>query len=84
MLKEIMKTISKSPYLSKKEISEKLDFQEGFLEQAFSDLLRMGYLEKQVCDSSCGACPVSYYCSKNSTTIEYWKITEKGYNLIRE
>lgn len=84
MLKEIIKIISTSPYLSKREISEKFDFQESFLDQAFSDLLRMGYLEKEVCDSSCNSCPVSHYCSKNNTTIEYWKITEKGYSLIRK
>lgn len=83
MFKEIIETISKSPYLSKKEVGKKLNIEENLVEQIFLDLIRMGYLKKEVCDSSCNSCPVSNFCAKTDTSIEYWEITSKGYQLIQ-
>ena len=83
MFKEIIEILSKSPYLSKKEISKQLNIEENLVEQIFLDLIRMGYLKKEVCDSSCNSCPISNFCAKTETKIDYWKITSKGYQLIR-
>jgi hypothetical protein len=47
------------------------------------DLIRMGYLKKEVCDSSCNTCPISNFCAKTDSKIEYWEITSKGYQLIQ-
>lgn len=83
MFKEIIQAISKSPYLSKKEMAKQLNIEENLIEQIFLDLIRMGYLKKEVCDSSCHACPVSNFCAKTDSKIEYWEITPKGYQLIQ-
>ncbi|MFP4462158.1 MAG: FeoC-like transcriptional regulator [Thermotogota bacterium] len=83
MFKEIIQVISKSPYLSKKDIAKQLKIEENLIDQILMDLIRMGYLKKEVCDSSCNACPVSNFCAKTDTEIEYWEITEKGYQLIQ-
>jgi len=83
MFKEIIEILSKSPYLSKNEISKQLKIEENLVEQIFLDLIRMGYLKKEVCDSSCNSCPISNFCAKTETKIDYWKITSKGYQLIR-
>ena len=52
MFKEIIETVSESPYLSKIEIGKKLNIEENLVEQIFLDLIRMGYLNKEVCDSN--------------------------------
>lgn len=83
MFKEVIQVISKSPYLSKKEMAKQLNIEENLIEQIFLDLIRMGYLKREVCDSSCHTCPVSNFCAKTDTKIEYWEITPKGYQLIR-
>jgi len=83
MFKQIIQVISKSPYLSKKEIAKQLNIEENLIEQVFLDLIRMGYLKKEECDSSCNACPISNFCAKTDSSIEYWQITPKGYQLIQ-
>jgi len=83
MFKEIIEQISKSPYLSKKEIAKTLELEENLVEQMFLDLIRMGYLKKEVCDSSCNSCPISNFCAKTDTSIDYYEITSKGYQLIQ-
>jgi predicted transcriptional regulator len=83
MFKEIIQAISKSPYLSKKEMAKQLNIEENLIEQIFLDLIRMGYLKKEVCDSSCNTCPISNFCAKTDSKIEYWEITSKGHQLIQ-
>ena len=83
MLKEVIQIIADSPYLSKKEIGNRLNISENLVEQMFLDLIRMGYLKKEVCDSSCHSCPVANFCSKTDVNIDYWLITQKGYQLIQ-
>ncbi|NLJ77855.1 MAG: hypothetical protein GX329_00680 [Tissierellia bacterium] len=86
MLKDVLREINDSDYISKANIAIKLNRTEGLIEDAFSQLIRMGYIieDKGVnnCNISCGNCPLARSCNKEFITSI--AITEKGYKLLQK
>ncbi|NLV76564.1 MAG: hypothetical protein GX023_06225 [Tissierellia bacterium] len=84
MLKEVLKEIYNSNYISKSNIARNLNIPEELVEEAFTQLARMGYIREDNgindCNISCSKCPYANHCNKisvNSVTI-----TEKGEKLL--
>lgn len=86
MLKEVLEEINNSDYISKANIAIKLNTSEGLIEDAFSQLIRMGYIEEDKgisdCEISCGSCPYSTSCNK--VYLNTIAITEKGKKLLKK
>lgn len=84
MLKELLLEIEKSDYISKALLASKLDQPVSLIEDAFSQLVRLGYLLEdqglQDCDLPCGKCPYTSMCNKNPITT--MRITSKGRNYL--
>lgn len=84
MLKEILKEIHDSNYISKANIARSLDMPEELIEDAFTQLIRMGYIEEDDgamdCSVGCGNCPYANHCNK--VPINTIIITEKGKRLL--
>ncbi len=86
MLKEILKEISNSNYISKSNIAVKLNINETLIEDAFSQLVRMGYIKEDEnndvnCSSSCMGCPYAKSCSK--LPVKTVILTNKGKSLLK-
>lgn len=86
MLKDVLKEINNSKYVSKAKMAVKLNKTEEVIEDVFSQLNRMGYIEEDQgvnnCTISCGNCPYARTCGK--MPVNSIKITEKGLNLLRK
>lgn len=87
MLKEILKEISQSDYISKPNIAIKLNRSEGLVEDAFIQLTRMGYIKEDEqalsnCETSCGGCPFAKTCNK--LPVKTITITDKGRKLLEK
>ncbi len=97
MMKEVLKTISKKPYLSKQALSKECGLSEGLFEQVLMDLQRFGYLKELTlasgdCGGSCSGCTLASSCNPstgqaignktNTNSIHFWQITGKGLALI--
>lgn len=85
MLKNVLKEIKSSDYISKKNIATKLNSTESLVEDVFFQLERMAYIEEDVmanCDANCGGCPYATSCS--DTPIKSYLITEKGEELLKK
>jgi hypothetical protein len=98
MMKEVLKTLSKKPYLSKAALSRECGISEGLFDQVLMDLQRFGYLKESNiasggCDGSCAGCTLASSCSPddssdtsenitNKNSIHFWQITKKGLGLI--
>lgn len=84
MLKDVLKEISDSDYISKTNIAAKLNKSEGLIEEAFSQLNRMGYIKEgktiNSCNLKCSNCPYSNSC--NNIPIKSITVTEKGKKLL--
>lgn len=84
MLKELLIVIKNSDYISKSNISKKLEISEELVEGAFEQLIRMGYIKEESsgisCDIGCRSCPYSKSC--NQLPIRTIAITEKGERLL--
>ena len=84
MLKDLLSAIKDSDYISKSNISERLNISEELVEEGFEQLIRMGYIKEDVrgvkCDIGCGGCPYAKSCDK--VPIKTIKITEKGERLL--
>ncbi len=84
MLKEVLKEIYNSKYISKRKISHKLNMPEELVEEAFIQLARMGYIKENNeinnCNISCNKCPYANNCNK--TPVNTITITEKGKKLL--
>lgn len=48
MLKELLVVIKESSYISKSNISKKLNISEELIEEGFEQLIRMGYIKEDV------------------------------------
>lgn len=84
MLKDLLGVIKDSDYISKSNISERLNISEELVEEGFEQLIRMGYIKEDArgvkCDIGCGGCPYAKSCDK--VPIKTIKITEKGERLL--
>lgn len=84
MLEEILRYIEKTGVISKTQISRDLSMPLNLVELGFTELTRMGFLEKdqpQSCSPSlCGGCPFAKSCHKD--LVSSYSITEKGQKLI--
>jgi len=84
VLKDLLSVIKDSDYISKSNISERLNISEELVEEGFEQLIRMGYIKEDVrgvkCDIGCGGCPYAKSCDK--VPIKTIKITEKGERLL--
>lgn len=72
-------------YISKSNIAHRLNKTEGLIEQALSQLIRMGYIIEyngNNCNLQCKGCAYANSCNK--TPIKTLKITEKGKRLLGE
>jgi len=86
LLKEVLKEINDSDYISKANIAIKLNKTEGLIEDAFSQLTRMGYIKEDDgtnnCNIPCGNCPYAKSCNK--VHVNTITITEKGQKLLQK
>ena len=86
MLKDVLREIKNSDYISKNNIAIKLNKSESLIEEAFFQLDRMGYINEDegmsTCDLPCGNCPYSGPCS--TVPVKSFKITEKGEKLLKK
>lgn len=97
MMKEVLKTISEKPYLSRQAVSKECGIAEGLFEQVLVDLKRFGYLNETThtnsnCNGSCSGFALASNCisQQNSDTtrkninqqIHFWQITKKGLDFI--
>ncbi|MCF6466570.1 FeoC-like transcriptional regulator [Clostridium sp. Cult2] len=85
MLKEVLFEINNSNYISKSNIASKLNKNENLIEDAFSQLIRMGYIkenDRNSCNSQCTGCSFASLCNKN--TVKTVIITEKGEKLLNK
>jgi hypothetical protein len=84
LLKEVLKKIYDSNYISKINIARSLDVPEELIEDAFSQLIRMGYIEEdngiKDCSVGCGNCPYANHCNK--VPVNTIIITKKGERLL--
>ncbi len=83
MLKEVLKKIKDSKYVSKYHIAKELNTTEEVIEQIFSDLNRMGFIKEEntsTCNMKCSGCSFSSLCNK--VPINTITITEKGKKLL--
>ena len=84
MLKDLLGVIKVSDYISKSNISERLNISEELVEEGFEQLIRLGYIKEDgrgvKCDIGCGGCPYAKSCDK--VPIKTIKITEKGERLL--
>lgn len=83
MLKNVLKEIKNEKYISKANIAKKLNTTESVIEQAFSELIRMGYIKEdssKSCNSKCNGCSFASLC--NRVPINTIIITEKGERLL--
>ena len=85
MLKKVLKQIKDADYISKTNIATKLNKSVGLIEDAFSQLIRMGYLQvndnKNNCNSNCNGCPFANSCANQLASKEF-RLTEKGERLL--
>lgn len=85
MLKDVLREINDSDYISKANIAIKLNKSEDLIEDAFFQLNRMGYIAEESsinsCNLKCGNCPYSNSC--NNIPIKSIIITEKGERLLQ-
>ena len=85
MLKEVLREIKNSDYISKANIAVKLNKSEDLIEDAFSQLMRMGYIKEDnnvnSCNFKCKGCPFANSCNK--LPIKSIMITEKGNQLLK-
>lgn len=85
MLKEVLKEIKDSKYVSKTSIAKKLNTTEDVIEQIFSELDRMGYIREdnaKSCNMKCKGCSFASLCNK--VPINTVMITEKGEKLLNK
>ncbi len=86
MLKEIIKEVKNSNYISKPNIARKLNTSVELIEDAFTQLIRMGYIKEDngpnSCNLQCGNCPYSKSCNK--IPVKTITITEKGEKLLNK
>lgn len=86
MLKDVLREIKNSDYISKNNIAVKLNKSESLIEEAFFQLDRMGYIDEDegmsTCDLPCSNCPYSGSCS--TVPIKSFKITDKGEKLLNK
>lgn len=83
MLKDVLKEIRNSDYISKQNMAIKLNKSESLIDEAFFQLDRMGYIKEDVmvdCEIDCGTCPYSNSCSESP--VKSYTITEKGEKLL--
>jgi predicted transcriptional regulator len=85
LLKEVLKEIKDSKYVSKTSIAKKLNTTEDVIEQIFSELDRMGYIREdnaKSCNMKCKGCSFASLCNK--VPINTVMITEKGEKLLNK
>lgn len=85
MLKDVLREIKNSKYISKSNIAKKLNTTEGVIEQIFFELNRMGYIKEddtKSCNLECKGCSFSSLCNK--VPINTIIITEKGEKLLNK
>lgn len=83
MLKEVLQEINHANYISKANIALKLNKSEALIEEAFSQLARMGYIKEDdmnSCNTQCNRCAFASLCNK--VPVKTVIITEKGEKLL--
>ncbi len=85
MLKDILQRINQEGYLSASNLARQLDTSASAVEAGVEQLVRMGYLVRDVtgrdCTVVCAGCPYAVSCSKDILTS--YKITGKGESLLQ-
>jgi len=86
MIREVLRVMQDSPFLSKKEVADRVGVQESTLESVLSMLSSKGYLEIEEKNmdqpKGCIGCPMSRKCLTQITTGNTYFITERGEKLL--
>ena len=86
MLKNVLKEIGQTNLYSPLVISRTLNISEEMVEEAVSQLIRMGYIiedeSSPTCETSCSKCPYSTSC--NTVTVKTYSISAKGNILLKK
>ncbi|HPZ16702.1 MAG TPA: FeoC-like transcriptional regulator [Sphaerochaeta sp.] len=84
MLKELLARIDRDGYFSKSLLARELNKSEEVIDDALSQLLRMGYLkedESPSCSSSsCSGCAFANFCHKE--VVKMYQVTDRGKALL--
>ncbi len=86
MLKEVLSQIKDSDYISKSKIAMNLNKSVDLIEDAFSQLIRMGYIRVNNidnCNSNCSGCFLGNSCTSKFLTKSII-ITDKGKQLLEK
>ena len=90
MLEEVLREIKNAGYISKANIAAALGINTGLIEDAISQLIRLGYLKVSTeneamaighCDRQCAGCPVGRHCTQQ-LPVNLFTITNKGEKLL--
>lgn len=79
MLNEVLSIIARGGIHTRRELAQRLDVSEEFLEQMIDELVRIGYLNPVVgdCHDRCAGCPFATECTIGGGG-RIWALTEKG------
>ncbi|HHU60532.1 MAG: hypothetical protein QM401_01175 [Bacillota bacterium] len=84
MLKELLVEIGRADYISKYMLASKMNQPLGLIEDVFTQLIRLGFLEEDeglsTCDLPCGRCPYASMC--NTNPIKTINLTKKGQDYL--
>lgn len=84
MLKDLLRAISRDGYVSASKLSNELMVSKSMVEDGIEQLIRMGYILREVagevCASTCTNCPFAKSCSKE--ILKIYKISDKGNDLL--
>ena len=86
MLKELLARIDRDGYFSKSLLARELNKSEEVIDDALSQLLRMGYLKEDESpascssSSSCSGCAFANFCHKE--VVKMYQLTDRGKALL--
>lgn len=84
MLKDILRSINTSGYISRSKLASELDVSGDIVDEGIRQLIRMGFLIKEEtgedCSVVCASCPYAKTCNKD--IINTYKITDKGNKIL--
>lgn len=84
MLKDILVRIQRNNVLSKSQLAREFSVTESVIDEAISQLIRMGYLKEEAsapeCGTSCVGCAYATMCHKNP--VQFYELTERSKALL--
>jgi len=83
MLKELLAHINGDGYFSKPLLARTLNISEAMIDEALSQLLRMGYMKEETpvsCTDGCSGCAFAAFCHKE--LVKMYQLTDRGRALL--